>query len=460
MSLTFLDLFSGAGGLSLGFAQAGLRPVGAVEFSPMAAETYYYNFISRDQPSWEAHVRSGLAEQLQTGLAIASVPAILSELPIEAMFRDQVDILAGGPPCQGFSLAGRRVALDGRNRLPWDFLDFVEAIRPRAVVMENVSGIGYTFSAGSPSVLEDLTFALGQASPGYWTSVLELNAHDFGVPQHRPRVFLIGIRNDVARDLGFHEGDYPSGSRWRSATGSPNHPLSLPVRNTRAAVGSALGDLDRRGEYLYQSITDYGHGLAFAARLRFDQSLQPPTAGLPHPRPINHEVRAHGARISVRFALLLYASAHGIHPSVFRATGDEDADVGRVWDAVASAGPAVVTPTTLLDGTRVADPEELVCAIVRAQSRKHSQRVLIEREPAPTMLSLPDDHVHFREPRTLTVKEVARIQSFPDGFVFRAKVTTGGRQRRHDVPQYTQVGNAVPPLVAAALGCRLRELLN
>jgi DNA (cytosine-5)-methyltransferase 1 len=95
----------------------------------------------------------------------------------------------------------------------------------------------------------------------------------------------------------------------------------------------------------------------------------------------------------------------------------------------------------------------------RLATKKHSQRALSLESPAPTVVSIPDDYVHPTEPRTLTVREMARFQSFPDAFEFRSKETTGGAKRRTEVPQYTQVGNAVPPRLALALGSRLREVL-
>ena len=87
---------------------------------------------------------------------------------------------------------------------------------------------------------------------------------------------------------------------------------------------------------------------------------------------------------------------------------------------------------------------------------------MIAIQPAPAALSIPDDacHYHKNESRTLTVREMARIQSFPDNFVFRSKVTTGGKMRRFEVPQYTQVGNAVPPLLGRALGLSIKALLH
>ena len=96
------------------------------------------------------------------------------------------------------------------------------------------------------------------------------------------------------------------------------------------------------------------------------------------------------------------------------------------------------------------------------KSKKQTQRALIGNKPAPSTLSIPDDACHYDESlqRTLTVREMARIQSFPDWFQVKSKVTTGGTQRKYEVPQYTQIGNAVPPILGLALGKVCKSLLE
>ena len=103
---------------------------------------------------------------------------------------------------------------------------------------------------------------------------------------------------------------------------------------------------------------------------------------------------------------------------------------------------------------------ELLNYLKAHQTKKQTQKALIPSQPAPAALSIPDDACHYIDLRTLTVREMARIQSFPDNFVFLSKVTTGGQMRKFEVPQYTQVGNAVPPLLGYALGETLKYLIN
>ena len=104
--------------------------------------------------------------------------------------------------------------------------------------------------------------------------------------------------------------------------------------------------------------------------------------------------------------------------------------------------------------------DELVDLAMQLGTKKHSQRPLDWNQPSPTVVSLPDDYIHPSAARTLTVRELARFQSFPDFFEFRAKETTGGLRRRHEVPQYTQVGNAVPPKLAFAIGATVKKILE
>ena len=106
--------------------------------------------------------------------------------------------------------------------------------------------------------------------------------------------------------------------------------------------------------------------------------------------------------------------------------------------------------------------EEFIMFLRSLKTKKQTQRALVADEPAPAALSIPDDacHYHKGEYRTLSVREMARIQSFPDWFEFRSKVTTGGQMRKFEVPQYTQVGNAVPPLLGKAIGNVVKKLLN
>ena len=164
MRFSYIDLFAGCGGLSLGLEKAGFSLVLAVELSRMAAETFYHNFIKRleSAKAWEAYLTLDIEEQSRQKLVVDSVQSVLGHQYLMSKLSGlNMDLVAGGRPCQGFSLAGRRIPEDKRNQLAWQFLDFVERVEPKAVIMENVPGISQDFvKHKKESPLKDLMNAL------------------------------------------------------------------------------------------------------------------------------------------------------------------------------------------------------------------------------------------------------------------------------------------------------------
>jgi DNA (cytosine-5)-methyltransferase 1 len=463
-SLSYIDLFAGCGGLSLGLEKAGFRLVLAVEKSPMAAETFYHNFIKRltQATEWGEYCAQPLDAQAAQGLVVDEVGAVLERRDIlEALRSQDIDLLAGGPPCQGFSMAGRRNPEDVRNQLPWQFLEFVEAIEPKAVIIENVVGIGQDFvKHGADAPFAQLRLALEGTGRGYVAQPMRVNAMHFGVPQHRPRMLIVALRSDLAARHGLSTGL----ALWRSDEKSERPLLApKPTRDTPLTVADALWDL---GEAGYVSPCGSGRYMelfgAYAREMRCDPSWLPPALpeALPPSRPPNHTLRKHTPEITLRFELYQYLQSQKVRPGIFNIPMDAWLSRTEQEDAVrrelASAGFPAKSP-----GGRILaqDLDELAWLIMHKGTKKHSQRPLRPDQPSPTVMSLPDDFVHPWSPRTLTVREMARIQSFPDSFEFRSKETTGSHRRRFEVPQYTQVGNAVPPKLARAVGARLGELL-
>jgi DNA (cytosine-5)-methyltransferase 1 len=160
-----------------------------------------------------------------------------------------------------------------------------------------------------------------------------------------------------------------------------------------------------------------------------------------------------------RFRLYQALALQGVSPDVvtrsFQGMAGQDKALER------SVRNLVKFPLLSLEGDVLAkDAKEAAGLFKELATKKHSQRALVWDKPSPTVLSIPDDFVHPSEPRTMTVRELARFQSFPDAFEFRGKETTGGIKRRTEVPQYTQVGNAVPPMLAFAVGKRLSGILE
>ncbi len=434
----------------------------------MAAETHFRNFHARaqwDESEWNAHLKSPIIDQIENGTVVESVIEILKDgEAMAALTAKKPDVIVGGPPCQGFSMAGRRDPSDERNRLPWAFLEFVERLDPSAVVIENVVGINRAFVArgGAVPAFEQLRRALAQTGSGYVVQPIEVNARHFGVPQNRPRMMLIGVRKDRANALTNHLSDRP----WRSvdawaalANGvDPSDGLSLvPTVGSRVpgdrwdavhTARDALWDLSIEG---YAMRGDNRYRTATGRYARFMRS------GLDAPS--NHIRRRHGDRATQRFDLYHYMHEEGIDRTILavpmHAATANDARA-LVKERLADHGTAL--PTGRLFATEA--DADLVDVILRLGTKKHTQRVISAEEPAPTVVTLPDDYIHPWEPRIMTVRELARLQSFPDWFEFRSKETTGSDRRKSEVPQYSQVGNAVPPLMAKAVGELLAEVLD
>jgi DNA (cytosine-5)-methyltransferase 1 len=465
----YVDLFAGCGGLSLGLEQAGFELALAVEKSPMAAETFYHNFIERitSQAAYDAFAAEATSVEAQAGrkLVVKELGAVLGCKPLLSRLRKEgIDLVAGGPPCQGFSLAGRRNPDDLRNKLPWQFLEFVEAVAPKAVIIENVSGMSQDFKKhGQESPFDQLRLALTSTGDGYEVQPVLLNAMHFGAPQHRPRVMLLGLRKDVAAALGFKGSEHT----WKSdydQVGSllfPTRPRIVPQAthfgDDILGVADAISDLTQKG-YSRKHNTS-----AFAKDMREDTSWMPASVREAHvPGKLkNHALRKHAPAIETRFRLYQYFRDEGIHTKVMAIPKQEDIPEAGRRVRVAEALAGARFPAKAPDGTVIAeDLDGLVDTVMSLGTRKHSQRPLSWNAPSPTVVSLPDDYVHPEEPRTLTVREMARFQSFPDAFEFRAKETTGSLRRRFEVPQYTQVGNAVPPRMARAVGLSMASMLE
>lgn len=472
----YIDLFAGCGGLSLGLEKAGFELELAVEKSDMAAETFYHNFISRivDKAEWEtfSSADTDIEFQAKKKLVVKELKAVLEcKKLLKQLKQKNIDLVAGGPPCQGFSLAGKRNPKDIRNQLPWQFLEFVAQIHPKAVIIENVSGMQQNFKKhNQKSPFEELRIALSETGPGYFVQPVLLNSMHFGVPQHRPRVMLLGIRKDIGDALGLRVYD----ETWKSdydQVGSISFPKKpdLAPKTTHfgqhiLTVRDALWDLDAKGYKCAYSDKKYLKDInLFAREMRGDTSWMPAQIkkatkhqGLP-----NHNLRNHAEHIELRFRLYQYLRDQGISSKVLLIPKQADVPKSGQILLIKEYFLNAKFPAKAPDGTVIAkNISELVEVILSLGTKKHSQRPLRWDSPSPTVVSLPDDYVHPDEPRTLTVREMARFQSFPDSFEFRAKETTGSLRRRVEVPQYTQVGNAVPPKMAFAVGNVFYEILS
>ena len=397
--LAFADAFAGCGGLSLGLFQAGLEGRFAVEHDKFAFETLSENFIGKGAkhkfkwPSWLPK------KPLAIGDLLSTHKANLRKL------RGKVDVLVGGPPCQGFSSAGRRQHDDPRNKLFKSYVELVEIIKPRAVLIENVRGFTMDFDTGAKK--KNYAARLKKLlSENYDVYEKLIDLSEFGVPQARTRYFLLALEPGLTDQDPFNmlEERLPGFLRKLG--------LQAPVSSK-----AALSDLEvtRCGRRASKECPGFEE-IAYKKPLTSFQKLMRGRGKMP----TDLRLARHAVAISDRFAEIIeYSHAEG-----------------RL-------------NTTINDEVRV-----------RYGMKKRALRVLDPDRPSPTVTSMPDDLLHYKEPRTLTVRENARLQAFPDWFSFKGKYTTGGDRRRKEVPRFTQVANAVPPLVAQAFGELLVELFS
>lgn len=397
--LVFVDAFAGCGGLSLGLFQAGLVGKFAIEQDKFAFETLRANLLSKGSkfkftwPDWLPK------EPMPIGLLLRRYRPQLKSL------QGKIDLLVGGPPCQGFSCAGRRQHDDPRNELFASYLRIVEILQPKAVLIENVRGFTMDFEADAKvrNYSHDVRRRLS-AHYDVFDELLDLS--QFGVPQLRTRYFLLALRP------GLCDGNPFDLLRQRL----PSFLRSMRLR-TPVTSWTAISDLEiARGGKQPSGEAPGFEEIRYTKPLTQFQKLM----GAGEAEPTDLRLARHSDQIADRFREIIEMS---------HAEGRLNTTISR-------------------------DIRELYGL------RKRALRVLDPDRPAPTITSLPDDLLHYREPRALTVRENARLQSFPDWFSFKGKYTTGGHRRRKEVPRFTQVANAVPPLVARAIGDMLIELLG
>lgn len=397
-SFTVLDLFSGCGGMAEGFIQAGFNIPYATDYSKEAAETY----INRHrQLGYPINFYRGDIRDLSAGDNIR-----------EFINNTSIDVIVGGPPCQGFSLTGKRNENDSRNHLFLEYLKIVNLIKPKYFVMENVEGIlSYTFNelkglSGDKYIDKKVPEIIIQEAlkVGYKVRYKILNAKDYGVPQNRPRVIFIGHQLSIEGiDI------VPS-------------PIFPKRKKEIVTVEQAISDLRflKQGE----NSTKYDKRYKLSPyQKNLIEGLTPNFEGNPvaSTELKNHQASQHQELTLDRFKRL-----------------KEGETIGELLER--------------LNG------EERT----RLNTKKYRCSKLERNNVSPTILTLPDDIIHYdkNNPRILTVRELARLQSFDDSFEFLGKRTTGGDRRKHETPQYTQVGNAVPPLFAKAVAEEIMKSLK
>lgn len=398
---TAVDLFCGAGGLSQGVRDAGFDLLAAADHDPDACATYRLNFpgtvvIDGDLTKREKH---------------AAV--------VDAVGPERLDLLAGGPPCQAFSQMRNhdRIIDDPRNRLYREFVRLLDELRPRALLLENVPGMDQMRGGAFRRQIE-ADLSLGGE---YTVTSGVLDAADFGVPQRRPRLVFLGVENGLTPELpkgtgvSQHLRTPPSGEPGATVTQDRQDWLGIlgdPDDLRAVTVAQAIDDLLEPGSrYTSSSASSY------QALMRGESD-----------GPQDHEP----SRIREDTVRRLEAIPPG----------------GNIYDLPERLrrrylGPAKWGPA--------GDGETL--------SRRHfyAYRRLRPDWVAWTVNTKADFAYHYGPARGLSVREAARLQSFPDRFHFTTapRGTPGQLKNGARHSRYRQVGNAVPPLLAQALGEQL-----
>jgi len=392
--LTYIDLFAGCGGLSLGLYNSGhWHGLFAVEKSADAFKTLRHNLIDQNEHfSWPDWLRKQNHD----------INSLLRKHPDKLItLRGKVDLVAGGPPCQGFSTAGRRIEKDKRNTLVHSYLQFIELVQPKAILFENVKGFNIGFKNAddtrgipySKVVLERLH------ELGYEDAKAEiLDFSEFGVPQERKRCIIVGTLKGAAPKF------------YDQLENTASDFLTQKQLAKKTTLRSAISDIRQK----------YGE-------------IESPDSG-------NFKAGIYSRQPNSAYQKLM-RRGHCGNPDSHR--------FANHTDAVQEKFTAIIN-------------EKLTSKEVRERfnTRKSSTKLLPANKPTPTLTTLPDDYVHYCEPRILTVREYARIQSFPDWYEFKGKYTTGGPRRKVEVPRYSQIGNAIPPLFAELAGNALKEVLS
>ena len=409
MKNSFIDLFAGCGGLSLGLEQAGFHPVYVNELNKDALNTYlenrkeYKHLSSKDFHSNDVH---------ELTKKISCLEKLAKNLKKKFnLNRGDLSLVVGGPPCQGYSGMGHRRNYNvDKEKIPSNYLykemyKVINYFNPKGFVFENVRGLlsaRWTENGQKGEIFKDVLKQFSKLK-NYNYSYSLLQAKEYGVPQNRPRIIIIGIRSDIKSNLS-KDNFFPKKDK------------SYPH------LEDLLGDLidTNYNKSLFTKTYLSNPKTKIQKILRTKQNSK---SFLKKGDPLTEqEYSKHSELVVRKFKSMMKNS--GIIQEKFK-------------------------------------------------TKKFSQRLLTKKwngkGPNITATSLPDDYVHFSQPRTLTVREWARLQMFPDWYKFLGKRHTGGIRRAgnpqkgifdREVPKYTQIGNAVPVELARRIGLNLKKIIG
>lgn len=394
-----LDLFAGAGGFGLGFRMASnkYKLIGSLEVDKWAVETLKANNHEK-QKIIHSDIRK-----------FKTSKQILSACPTKP------DVIIGGPPCQGFSYAGpTKDPKDPRNSLFKNFAKWVKVLEPKAFVMENVRGLLSGKNEKGEKVIDIIVETFRKA--GYTTNIWELNAANFGVPQNRERIFIVG--NKLGVKISEPRITHYLPSEKKSLNGKAKK-LQVAIN-----VQRALSDLPKlkAGEGVEETT------FCSEPRNDYQRFIRRNTKTL-H----NHVTMVHTKRVIERYEQIL--------------RGYSLSEVPEELKVRKRNGNGEISDSEYNSNYRHLRPEMIAYTI-----------------PA----SFYSNFVHPKLPRNITSREAARLQSFPDSYVFKGKRTQIssnllkqlGKEHENFLSQYNQVGNAVPPLLAKAVARQILKFLT
>jgi DNA (cytosine-5)-methyltransferase 1 len=412
--LKSIDLFAGCGGLSLGLEQAGFETVFVNELHPDAMKTFLQNRPKSILSNPKNHV-------LDIKSLTKNKESLLNFGRYIGKEHGEIDLVCGGPPCQGYSGIGHRRTFDldkremPTNHLYKDMAKVVTTIAPKMFLFENVRGLlnsRWTQEGEKGEIWNDvqktfknITVKVGKQEFQYQVGFKLVFAKEFGVPQNRPRILMVGLREDI--EFEFTSDD-----------------------TSRGLLPHGFGDAPDLKD-LFSDLIDP----KWRERRETTVYLKDPATE------IQESLRTmQNGKVMMKGDLL------------------SEQEYSNHSDAVIAKFQYMIEHDSEI-------PESM-------RTKKFSQKVLPKiwgkNGPSITATSLPDDYVHFSQPRVLTVREWARLQMFPDWYQFAGKRTTGGRRRAGDpdagdwtreVPKYTQIGNAVPVGLAKEVGLHFKKIL-
>ncbi|CAA0148768.1 DNA cytosine methyltransferase [Tenacibaculum maritimum] len=395
---TYIDLFSGCGGLSLGLHNAGWKGAFAIEKSEDAFNTLEHNLIKKkkhfDWPNWLDQKHHDINQVLEDH----------SENLIA--LRGTIDLVAGGPPCQGFSMAGRRIENDSRNDLINSYIKFIDLVKPKLIFFENVKGFTQGFKKNDKKGRAYSLYVIDELKKkGYTVQGHLINFADYGVPQKRTRFILVGIQNEFVGN----NSDINKETFFEEIKNNKENFLISKNLTVNPSLENAISDLLQSNGQVESETPNFKAGIYGEIESKYQKHLR--KYKKKESKVDSHRFAKHTDAVRNRFQIAL----------------DEN-----------------LTSATYRE---------------RFNLKKSSTKILEANKPTPTITTLPDDYIHYCEPRIMTVREYARIQSFPDTYQFKGKYTTGGKRRTQEVPRYSQIGNAIPPLFGEQAGLVLKQLI-